>query len=71
MERPYVVRKDSQYVVRIDKRDGKYPEIVFGPTCLKDCAGFVKGWYQGLNLDALEFVPELALFRIYIEEVCA
>lgn len=62
---------EKQYVVRMDRRNGQYPETIFGPTCLTDCAGFVKGWYQGFNLDALEFVPELAIFRIYIEEVQA
>ena len=60
---------EKQYVVRMDRRDGQYPETVFGPTCLRDCAGFVKGWYKGLNLDALEIIPQMALFRIYIVEV--
>lgn len=69
MERPYVVRKDNQYVVRMDRRDGKSPATIFGPACLRDCAGYVKGWYQGFDLDALEIAPELAIFRLYIEEV--
>ena len=62
---------EKQYVVRMDRSDGQYPETVFGPTCLRDCAFFVKGWYEELNLDALETVPEIALFRIYIVEVQA
>lgn len=62
---------EQQYVVRMDRRDGQYPETIFGPTCLRDCAVFVKGWYKGLNLDALEIVPQMALFRIYIVEVQA
>lgn len=62
---------EKQYVVRMDRRDGQYPETIFGPTCLKDCAAFVKGWYTGVNLDSLEIIPEMALYRIYIVEVGA
>lgn len=60
---------DKQYVVRLDRRDGQVPETIFGPTSLKDCAAFVKGWYKGFNLDSLEIIPEMALFRLYVEEV--
>lgn len=60
---------DKQYVVRLDRRDGQVPETIFGPTCLKDCAAFVKGWYKGFNLDSLEIIPEMALFRLYVVEV--
>lgn len=59
----------EQYVVRLDRRDGQDPETIFGPTSLKDSAAFVKGWYKGFNLDSLDIVPEMALFRLYIEEV--
>ena len=59
----------EQYVVRLDRRDGQEPETIFGPTCLRDCAGFIKGWYKGFNLDSLEIIPAMALFRLYIEEV--
>lgn len=60
---------EKQYVVRLDRRDGQYPETVFGPTSLKDSAAFVKGWYEGFNLDSVEIIPEMALYRIYIVEV--
>lgn len=60
---------EKQYVVRVDRRDGQYPVRVFGPSTLKDCAAFVKGWYEGFNLDGVDIIPEMALYRLYIEEV--
>lgn len=60
---------DKQYVVKCDRRDGHDPETIFGPACLKHCAGFVKGWYEALYLVSLEIIPEMALYRIYVEEV--
>ena len=60
---------DEQYVVKLDRRDGHEPETIFGPACLKHCAAFVKGWYEAFNLESLESVPEMALFRLYVEEV--
>lgn len=59
---------EKQYVVRLDQRDGQSPETAYGPTSLKDCVAFVKGWYEGFNLYSVEIVPEMALYRLYIEE---
>ena len=60
---------EKKYVVKLDRCDGQEPEIAFCPSTIKDCAAFVKGWYEGFNLDIVEFIPEMALYRLYIEEV--
>ena len=60
---------EKQYVVRLDKRDGKSPETVFGPACLRDCTCFVQGWWNGFKVEELILAPELCLWRIFIEEV--
>ena len=62
---------EKQYVVKLDRCDGKDPEIVCDPTSLRACVCFVQGWWGGVKDGEVILVPELFLWRIYIEEVQA
>lgn len=61
----------KQYVVRMDRCDGKYPEVVLGPDSLGNCVSFIQGWWSCFKDEESTLCPEVSLFRIFIEEVIA
>lgn len=57
----------KEYVVKLDREDGKQPEIVWGPTWEDDCLCFIAGWEKGRMASGIS--ENIACCELFIEEV--